>query len=305
MKISVISPRVATGGPEALHQLVDSCVRAGFDCSLHYYDRGTQLMPEFASYDAVHVSPFATDSDSSIVVLPEAYTSVIPMIRKARIVFWWLSVDNNLGKFQDFGNDRIVHAYQSEYARLYLESKGVSSAFPLFDYIHESYSEIPDTSDKLRMVVFNPSKGIEFAKCFIEALGTELAFAPIVDLTRKEVRRLLAQARVYFDFGSHPGKDRIPREAALLGNCIVVGKRGSAINEVDVPIDPEFKVDLFQDPDTGKMKFNLKGTLALIKDLVMNHANQIERFDAYRAQIRQQKSEFDRQVRQLFQQLQR
>jgi len=47
---------------------------------------------------------------------------------------------------------------------------------------------------------------------------------------------------MYIDFGTHPGKDRIPREAALR-NCIVLTNRnGAADNNVDVPIPNEYKI---------------------------------------------------------------
>lgn len=53
----------------------------------------------------------------------------------------------------------------------------------------------------------------------------ELNFKPIINMTRDEVIRELQRAKVYIDFGNHPGKDRIPREAAILGCCAIVGKR--------------------------------------------------------------------------------
>ena len=38
------------------------------------------------------------------------------------------------------------------------------------------------------------------------------------------------------DFGFHPGQDRLPREAALLKNCIITNREGSAAFYKDVPI---------------------------------------------------------------------
>ena len=43
------------------------------------------------------------------------------------------------------------------------------------------------------------------------------------------------------DFGFHPGQDRLPREAAILKNCIITNKEGSAAIFQDVPIADEFK----------------------------------------------------------------
>ncbi|MDA8040023.1 MAG: hypothetical protein M0Z69_12895, partial [Actinomycetota bacterium] len=40
------------------------------------------------------------------------------------------------------------------------------------------------------------------------------------------------------------GRDRIPREAALSGCVVIVANRGAAANDVDVPLAPQYKVDL-------------------------------------------------------------
>ncbi|MGC8677909.1 MAG: hypothetical protein ACP5UF_06830 [Hydrogenobaculum sp.] len=62
-------------------------------------------------------------------------------------------------------------------------------------------------------------------------------------MTRDQVIETLQKAKVYIDFGNHPGKDRIPREAAILGCCVITGKRGSATFFEDVPIPEEYKFE--------------------------------------------------------------
>ncbi len=48
---------------------------------------------------------------------------------------------------------------------------------------------------------------------------------------------------IYIDFGHHPGRDRIPREAALAGAIVLSSLKGSAKNSVDIPIDDLYKFD--------------------------------------------------------------
>ena len=48
---------------------------------------------------------------------------------------------------------------------------------------------------------------------------------------------------IYIDFGEHPGKDRIPREAALRNLIVITNRNGAAVNNIDVPIDNMFKID--------------------------------------------------------------
>ena len=47
-------------------------------------------------------------------------------------------------------------------------------------------------------------------------------------MTPEQVVDLMSESKVYIDFGNHPGKDRIPREAVINGCCVITGVRGSA-----------------------------------------------------------------------------
>ena len=98
----------------------------------------------------------------------------------------------------------------------------------------------------------------------------------------------MSSAKVYVDFGGHPGKDRLPREAALCGCCIITGLRGSAANEVDVPIPARFKLDDEQaDP---------RQLIDMIAKLMMSHEESTREFEEYRVAIREEKRKFQREV---------
>ena len=107
-------------------------------------------------------------------------------------------------------------------------------------------------------------------------------------MTRDEVIELLSSSKVYMDFGFHPGKDRIPREAVLLGNCIITNRKGSASNTIDVPIDNSFK---FVDKN-----FQLNNIYQKIKDMLNNYGQYKVEFQAYRNEVLQQEEIFDREV---------
>ena len=62
-------------------------------------------------------------------------------------------------------------------------------------------------------------------------------------LTPVQMRDVLETSKVYIDFGHHPGKDRIPREAAVSGCCVLTGLRGSARFYQDVPIPEAYKYE--------------------------------------------------------------
>ncbi len=125
----------------------------------------------------------------------------------------------------------------------------------------------------------------------IARAGSEIDFVPIMNMTNAEVKDLLLHSRVYIDFGEHPGKDRIPREAAIMGLCVITGKRGAAANDQDVFIPDSFKFDEKEadlDIITDRIRFCLDNYDEAIADLA-----------DYRTRITSEKALFSAEVREL------
>ena len=49
---------------------------------------------------------------------------------------------------------------------------------------------------------------------------------------------------IYIDFGHHPDKERLPREAAIHGCIVITGLCGSAANSQDVPLPNYLKLNI-------------------------------------------------------------
>ena len=79
------------------------------------------------------------------------------------------------------------------------------------------------------------------------------------------------------DFGYHPGKDRMPREAALFGNCIITNQKGSAKNNLDIPIKSKYK---FSEVKTNIPKIN-KQIERIFNDYLYVGPNSYRRLDIY------------------------
>ena len=122
-------------------------------------------------------------------------------------------------------------------------------------------------------------------------LAPNIDWRPIENMTPAQVQELLALAKVYIDFGNHPGKDRIPREAAVSGCVVITNKKGAAANDVDINIPDEFKFD-----EQSKFSEVIKKIRAVFDDFEAAHAKQAE----YRARILDDKNRFDREVEELF-----
>lgn len=120
----------------------------------------------------------------------------------------------------------------------------------------------------------------------------DIDWRPIENMTPPQVQELLAVAKVYIDFGNHPGKDRIPREAAVSGCVVLVGKRGAAINDVDINIPAEFKFDM-----AGSTP---RDVIDKIREVFDNFQAAHEKQAAYRALIHDDKNRFVNEVVEAF-----
>lgn len=184
------------------------------------------------------------------------------------------------------------HLAQSEYARVFLNKNGVNNVGVLGDYLHESFLNVQvDEKLKQDIVAYNPKKGYNFTKKLINK-SPNIKYVPIENMSREDVVELLKKAKVYIDFGFHPGKDRIPREAAYLKCCVISNKRGSANFSKDVPIGEDFKFE--------ESIHNLNLIIQKIEDCFNNYTENLANFDFYRRDIKNQEYDFDEQIRKFF-----
>lgn len=201
-------------------------------------------------------------------------------------------------RFFYFEKERsMVHWVQSEYARKFIRLNGVpdEQIRIVGDYLNLEFlqkNRILMVNDKERWVLYNPKKGYQFTARLIQA-APDIKWIPLENMTLEEVHGMLSKARVYIDFGNHPGKDRIPREAAISGCCILTSKRGAAANDIDVPISSEYK---FEDTEE-----NIPAIIQKIRFLLENYETETLKFEDYRHRISNERKEFTEAVEQAFQ----
>ena len=262
------------------------------------------------------------------MIIPETTTHIIDKYNKTELWIWWLSVDNfflNLGtgiSYKTYIKPSLkwklirlfnlkpykklnkvlntlshkqnikLHLYQSEYANLFLQKLRVQRINSLSDYIDQFLiNKLGDkTHGRLDQVLYNPAKGFEITSQLIKSFP-EIKWVPIIKMTSEEISKLMASSKIYIDFGSHPGKDRLPREAALNGCCIIVNKEGAANNNLDINIPEKFKIC---DPLKEQ---NL--IVSLIKEIFKSYNNQYLQFEDYRNKIRKEENTFEMEVKQI------
>ena len=300
MNKTIIScPYYETGGPEALHQLCDAINNNGGEAYIWYHgEKYDKPHPAYAHYN-IKLIENLIDEEGYNIVFPESEGKIVPNIKKAKIYFWWLSANNEIlinNDFEYYGNSfqnpNIIHLYQSYWALYHLWNKEAIKYLPLFDFINDNFikQSLSNTSSKEDVVCFNPKKGYEYTSQIINLLP-QVKFVPLINMSRDQVIDTLKKSKIYIDFGYHPGKDRFPREAALMNNIVISGFRGSAMFYNDMPIDPL------------KYKFNVEDMVSAangIKEYLHNYDEQIEDFNLYKNVILNQKEEFTNQVKQIF-----
>lgn len=186
----------------------------------------------------------------------------------------------------------VVNGYQSEYAQNYLQKMGFKEVVALKDFINIDYLNSDfDSRNRKNIILFNPKKGFSFTKKII--LKTpDLQWIPIQGMSRRQVIDLMGEAKLYVDFGNHPGKDRLPRECAANGCCIITGMRGSAAFFEDVMIPNKYKFDEY--------KSSISDIVKTIRWTLDNYDVAISDFQMYRTKISLEKKEFENQISRIF-----
>ena len=255
-KIYMVCPaNIHSGGCELCHQLVSQLLQFGLDAYVFYMEASMNAFnPEnpvddfYKKYHCPYVLEIE-DKPQNILIINETANWIYGILKNIRKIFWWMSVDNYLSNLSDlfhhrikialveplprffyFQNDDTEHWVQSEYARQFVELNGVpvEKVYVVEDYLNQAFwinADKVDLTKKENIVAFNPNKGFETTRWLIE-FAPYINWMKIKNMTPEQVQKLLERAKVYIDFGNHPGKDRIPREAAISGCVVITGKRG-------------------------------------------------------------------------------
>ena len=206
-----------------------------------------------------------------------------------------MSVDNYIINTQERDLDIIrnqieLHLVQSAYAYHYVtERVGISKDKVMYvsDYIGDIYRiKLPEIQ-RQDIVLYNPKKGLEALRPIIEKTSW-VKWVPLIGLSEEDMTAYMHISKVYIDFGNHPGKDRIPREAAMCGCCVITNKRGSAAYYEDVPIPDRYKFEAENDID------NIQGCIRYICD---NFYEAQCDYDEYRRKISREKEIFYEDVK--------
>ena len=320
----VCPPAYASGGPELIYQLARKLADYGVHTRMYYLPKHENpVHPNYIAYGTTAADKI-DDDPKNLVIIPEALVPAFnenETLGQIRKCIWWLSVDNfflelyhqaaarRLARIPLLRDLRIYeqrffaaqvherhyrfHLAQSAYALALLRKENIHAGY-LSDFLGPTFFQRAtelQTVKKENIVLYNPAKGYRFTKKIMEA-APDLTWIPIQNMSPAEVADLLAKAKVYIDFGNHPGKDRFPREAALTNCCIITGLRGSAYYQEDLNIPREYKI--------SDARYNISRIVRLLRSCLQDYDTRTKDFESYRELIRNEEQQFDRDLRTVF-----
>lgn len=306
-----------TAGPEAIHQLVSDLNRIGAPAAVVYFPFNKKFTTpeEYKKYQA----PVKGYSDNlgDLIIFPEIVTTYALCVKNADAAIWWMSVNNftcerygNIfrDKFRYFKNllkglrplkgiialKDLTHYAQSHYAQNFLKINGITSSFlsdPIPFYTEQSYLASLNLSEffnRKNLILYNPNKGRKFNQYLINRFK-KYSFFPLQGYNRNELAEIFLKSKLYIDFGHHPGKDRLPREAAIHGCCVITGVHGSAQNSFDINIPTQYKIDSKNNNFDELFEIQVNRIFSSYEECSKD-------FKDYRATISNEQIEFDKQI---------
>lgn len=325
-KIYILCPaNLSTGGPEELHQLGSQLNKIGKKAFMLYdqYDADKNNSPVHDNYKKYNV-PFCCEIENSkenIVIFPETSTYKLwdKEFSETQKIVWWLSVvfylrtlENTKQRFEKkkfyfikkffrnypiptikkLQNPNIYHIAHSYYSLDFLKKNDISVIGQISGYMDELFHLDNNwRSEKQNIIIYNAVKNGEFLKK-IRDKTPHLNWIGLQDMTLEEIVKWMMKAKVYIDFGFHPGREKMPREAVLLNCCLIAGKQGSAKYKEDMPISEEYH---FEDTEE-----NIPQIVAKIEACLHNFDEKIKDFETYKALISNEKKLFEESVNFVF-----
>ena len=197
------------------------------------------------------------------------------------------------GKLHRINPKKVNNLCQSAYAMSVLSTRGLNNLSYLSDYVEvervrETFSSIRGNG-KTR-VVYNFAKSykqVEILKSMDEAVD----FIPLSGLSATEIALLVQSADLFLDLGHFPGKDRLPREAILLGCPVLLAKRGAARHQKDFPLGDDFLIDLESETPNN--------TLSKIYRISSDKESALAKQEGFLSNVLQQKMIFSNEVKEL------
>ena len=136
---------------------------------------------------------------------------------------------------------RNIHfGTQSYYGQGFIRSQLGRDSFKVTDY-PRAMPAVDHLRKRRNVVAFNGAKG-KWKLQELQPLLPDVEFRAIEGMNYEQVCEALAESSLYVELGHLPGRDRLPREAALVGTPTVMLARGAGFCWQDFPIGEKYRI---------------------------------------------------------------
>ena len=290
-------PKFASGGTEGIHHLISELNKCGADAKIWYVGGGNDAQPpKFRHYGCPYVTELPAGFDG-VLMFPEIWAdwATDTRFKDCKIVINWQGIDvyywytKPEDRFKFLQIKDAKHITMSEYGIDHLHSLGVTSIFKLNDCINQEYLEQDiDGRERGNAVLYNPVE-IKLSDMQKQVFAkSNVEFKPLRGYTQDQLINLFLTSKLYIDFGSFNGRERLPREAVGCGCCILTSTNGTAGYYLDNPIPDKYKLD------------DVDEAVYMIQYVLDNYETCRHDFDEYRNTMRNDNKEYPQQVREFY-----
>lgn len=339
IKIIIFCPGdIISGGVNSLHNLCSLLVRNGFNATMYYFNAKPDIINshQIISYN-VNRYDGKIDEPDQIIIVPETMIEILTTFSKAKKIIYWLALkyyfknppwrppfhikpvrkliscrsyygysggilESAKRKLNEFSKSKFniwtedyIHISNSHFVANYCMHRGAKKSFVLLNPIrNEFYNKEANLNSRTETILFGPKTPkllVLFARIFLK----EFKIIQLRHIPFKKVYKLMSKSLVFAEFGNNPGRDRMPREAAMLGCIVFMNTRGSNALKEDYNIDNQYKI-------IDKL-INYPHIIKEIRKAAQNYKIQISDFDQFRKQLKNEKANFDNEVKSVFSKL--
>ncbi len=290
-------------------------------------DSSSPVVDKYEKYSVPHcLFEDISDDQNNLVISPEIATSFLAEFSHIQKSIWWLSVHfyrigfrnssilkmipnvlrgrfkkiarirSERKKMYNFDDNSILNFTASEYAYSYVKSRGGNPQRliePLgMDFLNNFEQSTPtelSSNGRDRVVLYNPIKKSRLMSR-IQKQFPEIPFVPLQGYSPTELIDLMKKSSLYVDFGKFPGPERLPKEAAICGCCVITGTQGASAFYEDVRIPDQYKIN----------NRSVSEVAQFITTVLDNYDDHIESCEKYRDMVRNLESNFENQIKTIF-----
>jgi hypothetical protein len=202
-----------------------------------------------------------------------------------RSASWWAKANDTIWQGD------IIHMSNSHYVARCCQSKGIEKVYILHNPVREEhYNGSALRVQKKPKIVFGPKTPMNLI--WLCQIFLPFEIVRLKYMLPQTVMEHMKEAMVFAEYGNYPGRDRMPREAALLGCVLCSNIRGSAGYYEDMPIPVKYKI-----ADTV---CNYPKIVKLLKHCIRNYTSAKDDFVDYVRSLQEERVNFRANVASVF-----